>query len=175
LNVYHVCGDLATANGGWTEAPITIYSMAYNEEMIWSCRYGDRDPGAHHLRGGARWLRDLAGIRGFQGRAGDDPAVGQPGRRVDHDAARADQQGAADAVRRPEPALCLPPRFLGDRAIYRPQTRHDDIEDERRLQRLLLDPTRAAKRTRRSVDGSSPESDDTVELAARYPASFAWV
>ena len=60
-----------------------------------------------------------------------------------------------------------PLEFLGDRAIHRPETRHDDIEDERRLQRLLLDPARTAKRTRRSVDGSSSEGDDTVELAAR--------
>src|SRR6185295_7808533 len=110
--VYHVCDDLATANGGWTEAPIPIYSTEYNVDMIWSCRYGDRDPGAHHLRGGVRWLRDFAGIRGFQGRAGDDPAVGQPGRCVDHDPARADQQGTADPFRRSESALCLSARFL---------------------------------------------------------------
>ena len=56
-----------------------------------------------------------------------------------------------------------------------PETRHDDIKDERRLQRLLLDPARTAERTRRSVDGSSSEGDDTVELAAQCSASFAWV
>jgi hypothetical protein len=78
----------------------------------------------------------------------------------------ADQQGAADPLRRPEPALRLSARFLGNRAIHRSETWHDDVKNERRLQRLLLDPARAAKRTRRSVDGSCPESDDTVELAA---------
>ena len=57
--------------------------------------------------------------------------------------------------------------FLGDRAIHRSETWHDDIKDERRLQRLLLDPARAAERTLRSVDGSSPEGDDTIELVAR--------
>ena len=45
----------------------------------------------------------------------------------------------------------------------------------RRLQRLLLDPARTAERARRSADGSSPEGDDTVELAAQRPARFAWV
>ena len=59
--------------------------------------------------------------------------------------------------------------FLGDRAIHRSETWHDDIENERRLQRLLLDPARTAERTRRSVDGSSPAGDDTIELAARCP------
>ena len=62
-----------------------------------------------------------------------------------------------------------PLEFLGDRAIHRSETWHDDIENERRLQRLLLDPSRTAERTRRSVDGSSPEGDDTIELAARCP------
>ena len=43
------------------------------------CRYGDRNPGAHHLRGGAQeGCAIWPGICQLPGRAGDDPAVGQP-------------------------------------------------------------------------------------------------
>ena len=48
-----------------------------------------------------------------------------------------------------------------------------DSKGEPATIRLLLDPARTAKRTRRSVDGSSSEGDDTVELAARCSASLS--
>src|SRR6187402_2698509 len=160
------------ANADWTRTTVPIYSYGYSVAKFGSRRHGDRNSGTHYLRSGARWLCHFAGVCGRQGGTGDDPAFGQPGRRAGHDPARADQRGAADPLRRPEPALRLSARFLGDRTIHRSETWHDDIENERRLQRLLLDPARTAERARRSVDGSSPEGGDTVELAVRRARRF---
>src|SRR4029453_5140517 len=157
------------ANADWTRTTVAIYSYGYSVVKFGSRRHGDRNSGTHYLRSGARWLCYFAGVCGRQGRAGDDPAFGQPGRRAGHDPARADQQGPAAPVRGPEPGLRLSARFLGDRAIHRSETWHDDIENERRFQRLLLDPARTAERTRRSVSGSRPARNDTIELGARSP------
>jgi hypothetical protein len=75
--------------------------------------------------------------------------------------------GKADPFRRSEPALCLPARVMGRRAILRSDPGDGHAADGRRLQRLLLDPARAAERTGRGAGGPArAEGDDAGELAS---------
>src|SRR5258707_10739910 len=75
--------------------------------------------------------------------------------RARHDVAGTDRQGAADALWRSKPALCLPAGILGRRAIVRSHARHGDAADGRWIQRLLLHPAPAAERARRGAGGAA--------------------